>query len=190
LHLFPNANNNDLGLETIVKTESINALSSAFECDRATLVKALRNVPADAEQVPGRPTWKISTAINALMAHRARNPRADSRRQHFNGSGGPDADWRDPVLMQLFAEEDEASANMRRQPTLDGRRKAAREMVPLLSRIYVAIRERGRANGLNPDATDYRADHMYLVGLRGFEKPCEWSEVETRSAMALEPSDE
>ena len=167
-------------------TQSINALSSAFECDRATLTKALRNVPPDSELVPGRPQWKISTAMHALMAHRARNPRAASRRQHFNGSDDTAADWQDPALTQLFAQQDEAEAAMRAQPTLAGRRKAAVAMVPLLGRVYAAICERGRVNGLDPDAVDYRADHLYLVGLRNFEKPCDWDENETRLAMALE----
>ena len=167
-------------------TQSINALSAAFECDRATLVKALRNVPPDSDQVPGRPEWKFSTAMNALIAHRARNPRAARRRQHFNGGGDAGVDWKDPMLTQLFAQQDEAEAAMRRQPTLACRRKAAVAMVPLLGRVYAAICERGRINGLDPDAVDYRADHLYLVGLRNFEKPCEWDEDETRLVMALE----
>jgi hypothetical protein len=165
-------------------TESINALASAFECDRQTLVKALRHVTPDAEVVTGRPTWKVSTAMNALIAHRASTGRVDSRRQQFNG-GGDAADWQDPVLAQLFAQQDEAEAGMAAQPTLAGRRKAALAMVPLLGRIDTALRERGRLNGQDPDLCDYRADQLYFVGLRAFEKPCEWSEAETRSAMSL-----
>ena len=166
-------------------TESINALASAFECDRQTLVKALRHVTPDAEVVTGRPTWKVSTAMNALIAHRASTGRVDSRRQQFNGGGDAADNWRDPLLLALYAQEDAALAHMKGRPTLEGRRKAAIAMVPLLARVYAAIRERGRLNGLDPDATDYRSDHLYLVGLRAFEKPCEWSEAETRSAMSL-----
>lgn len=170
-----------------MKTESINALASLFECDRQTLVRALRTVQPDAETTPGRPTWKVSTAMNALMAHRASTGRVDSRRQQFS-NGGSEAitEWADPLLIQLFAAEDDALAHMRAQTTLEARRKAAVAMKPLLGRICAATRERGRINGQDADSVDYRADHLFLVGLRNFESPCEWSEDEVRSALALE----
>jgi hypothetical protein len=166
-----------------MKTHSINSLSLELEVDRSTLVRALRDIEPDAGSETSRPTYKILTAVNALAAQRAKNPRADGRQQFNMGTG--DANWRDPLLMQLFEQQDQAEANMAAQPTLEGRRKAAVAMVPLLGRVYAAIRERGRLNGLDPDATDYRSDHLYLVGLRAFEKPCKWSEAETRSAMSL-----
>jgi hypothetical protein len=168
-----------------MKTESINRLAIMFECDRATLKKALSQVPPDSEVTPDRPQWKVSTAVNALLAHRAKNPRADSRRQQFNGGTEAVSDWQDPLLVQLFAAEDQGLANMRAQPTLEDRRTAAIAMKPLLARVYAAICERGRTNGQDADATDYRADHLYLIGLRNFEQPCEWSESETRQQMAL-----
>jgi hypothetical protein len=180
----PAHNNGD---ETMKQTTfSINSLASSFEVDRQTLVRALvGKVEPDFEKIPGRPEWKISTASNALAAHRARNPRADGRRQQFNGNADAISDWQDPLLVQLFAAEDQGLANMRAQPTLEDRRTAAIAMKPLLARVYAAIGERGRANGQDADATDYRADHLYLIGLRNFEQPCEWSESETRQQMAL-----
>jgi hypothetical protein len=169
-------------------THSVNHLALELEVDRATLVRALRDVEPDAGGETNRPQYKILTAINALALQRAKNPRADGRQRFkINGvsSGNTEENWQDPVLMQLFEQQDQAEASMAEQPTLEGRRKAAIAMVPLLARVYAAIRERGRLNGLDPDATDYRSDHLYLVGLRAFEKPCEWSEAETRSAMSL-----
>ena len=169
-----------------MKTHSVNSLSLELECDRSTLVRALRDVEPDAGGETNRPTYKILTAINALAVQRAKNPRADGR-QNFNiGTENGDANWLDPLLVQLFAQQDAAEEFMASQPTLAGRRKAAVAMVPLLGSIYTAIRERGRANGHDPDLCDYRADQLYLVGLRVFEKSCRWSEAETRSAMSME----
>ena len=167
-----------------MKTHSVNSLSLELECDRSTLVRALRDVEPDAGGETNRPQYKILTAVNALAAQRAKNPRADGRQQ-FNGVRNTEDNWRDPLLLALYAQEDAALAHMKGRPTLEGRRKAAIAMVPLLARVYAAIRERGRLNGLDPDATDYRADQIQMIGLRAFEKPCEWSEAETRSAMSL-----
>jgi hypothetical protein len=169
-----------------MKTHSINSLSLELEVDRSTLVRALRDIEPDAGSETSRPTYKILTAVNALAVQRAKNPRADGR-QNFNvGTENGDANWLDPLLLQLFAQQDQAEEFMASQPTLAGRRKAALAMVPLLGSIYTAIRERGRANGHDPDLCDYRADQLYLVGLRVFEKSCQWSEAETRSAMSME----
>jgi hypothetical protein len=168
-----------------VKTHSINNLSLELEVDRATLVRALRDVAPDAGSETSRPTYKILTAVNALAVQRAKNPRADGRKNFNMGTENGYDNWRDPLLMQLFAQQDQAEEFMASQPTLEDRRKAAVAMVPLLGNVHTAIRERGRANRHDPDLCDYRADQLYLVGLRAFEKPCEWSEAETRSAMSL-----
>jgi hypothetical protein len=166
-----------------MKTHSVNSLSLELECDRSTLVRALRDIEPDAGSETNRPTYKILTAVNALAAQRAKNPRADGRQQFNMGTG--DANWRDPLLMQLFEQQDQAEANMAAQPTLEGRRAAAVAMAPLLGRIDTALRELGRLNGQDPDLCDYRADQLYFVGLRVFEKSCRWSEAATRSAMSM-----
>jgi hypothetical protein len=168
-----------------MKTHSVNSLSLELECDRSTLVRALRDIEPDAGSETSRPTYKILTAVNALAMQRAKNPRADGR-QRFDGMANTENNWQDPLLTELFSQQDQAEASMAAQPTLEGRRKAAAAMVPLLGRIDAALRERGRINGQDPDLCDYRADHLYLVGLRVFEKACQWSETKTRSVMSWE----
>jgi hypothetical protein len=56
-----------------MKTYSINYLSEAFECDRASGTRALRDVAPDQEQTVGRPTYKIATFAKALEAHHLKN---------------------------------------------------------------------------------------------------------------------
>jgi hypothetical protein len=52
-----------------METFSLNKLAEQFECDRGTLVKAMRRVRPDLEITKGRPLWKIATAAKALRAH-------------------------------------------------------------------------------------------------------------------------
>jgi hypothetical protein len=59
--------------EPTVKTYSTNYLATAFEIDRATAVRALKDVSADQEQTRGRPTFKISTFARALELHHLKN---------------------------------------------------------------------------------------------------------------------
>jgi hypothetical protein len=167
-----------------MKTESTNKLAEIFEVDRATMQRALRSVLPDSEVTPGRPCWKLSTAMNALVAHRASTGRADSRRRR--DTGDYDANWQDPLLVQLYAQQDEADDKMRKQPTLEARRAAAIGMIPLISRVDAATRERGKINGGNPDAVDMRADVLYQMQLRGLEECCQWSHEETWTAMSDE----
>jgi hypothetical protein len=56
-----------------VKTYSTNFLASAFEIDRATAVRGLKDVPPDQEQTKGRPTFKIATFARALELHHLKN---------------------------------------------------------------------------------------------------------------------
>ncbi|KJC44813.1 hypothetical protein UP09_14275 [Bradyrhizobium sp. LTSP885] len=167
-----------------MKTESANALSQLFEIDRATMLRALRTTPPDAGD-GSRPTWKVSTAANALAAHRASVARVDSR-QHLNrnGTASADTNYQDPLLVQLHAQFDEANARLRTLPTLEARRRAAIDMVPVIGRVDAALRERGRLNGLDADAVDLRADSLYALQLRKFEAPCQWTIAEVWAAMA------
>jgi hypothetical protein len=56
-----------------METHSNNRLSTLFELDRQTAVRALKDIAPDAEKTKGRPTWKISTFAKALEAHHLRN---------------------------------------------------------------------------------------------------------------------
>jgi hypothetical protein len=56
-----------------MKTYSTNYLAEAFEVDRASATRALRDVEPDQEQTVGRATYKISTFAKALEAHHLKN---------------------------------------------------------------------------------------------------------------------
>jgi hypothetical protein len=167
-----------------MQTQSVNALAEAFEVDRGTLVRALKNTPPDAEQTPGRPTFKVSTAAAALEAHRRSTGRADSRR---NGStaNNKDDSWQDPQLVRTFEEYDAAEAAMLKLASLNERRKAAIALAPMIARMDRAVRERGEANGQDSELAGLRADKLFMLALRGFEGPCSWTESETWDAMSI-----
>ena len=52
-----------------MKTYSTNYLAEAFEVDRATATRALRDITPDQEQTRGRPTFKIASFARALELH-------------------------------------------------------------------------------------------------------------------------
>jgi hypothetical protein len=66
-----------------MKTYSTNYLAEAFEVDRASATRALRDVAPDQEQTVGRPTYKIATFAKALEAHHLKNASNND-----GGSGG------------------------------------------------------------------------------------------------------
>ncbi len=73
---------------------------------------------------------------------------------------------------------------IRALPTLQERRAAARAMAPLVAAQDRAIRAHGRSVGADPEFTTLRADKMFVLTLRGFEGPCEWTQAEAFEAMA------
>jgi hypothetical protein len=45
----------------------------------------------------------------------------------------------------------------------------------MISEMDRKIREHGRATGAGDELSDLRADKLFLLALRGFEVPCQWS---------------
>jgi hypothetical protein len=72
--------------EIAMKTYSTNFLAEAFEVDRASATRALRDVAPDQETTKDRPTYKISTFAKALEAHHLKNASNND-----GGSGGDGA---------------------------------------------------------------------------------------------------
>jgi hypothetical protein len=165
-----------------MQTFSLNSLSESFECDRGTLVRALRDVPADFEKSKTRPEWKISTAAQALEAHRRRTGRADrhstgrSRRENIDGTI-------DPRLQRHYDAFDQADASMRRLKTVEARRQAAIGMGPQIAKMDALQRQISLDNGIDQELTDLRCDQLFFLYLRGFETPCSWSQSETWAAV-------
>jgi hypothetical protein len=154
-----------------MKTFSANAIAETFERDRGVVVRALRNIRPDAE-VSGKPQWKLATAAKALEQH-----------NRANTSAGRDSANSNPALVAMFAKFDQAYDTMRALPSLAARRKASIALAPLIGETYHALRQHYRAAGTGDELADYRADHMFLLTLRGFEAPCQWNELQTREAM-------
>jgi hypothetical protein len=165
-----------------MQTFSLNSLSESFECDRGTLVKALRDVPPDFEKSKTRPEWKISTAARALEAHRRSTGRADryrtgrSRREHTDGTI-------DPRLQRHYEAFDQADASMRRLKTVEARRQAAIGMGPRIAKMDALQRQLSLDAGTDEELTELRSDKLFFLYLRGFEEPCAWSMSEVWAAV-------
>ncbi|MFZ2159332.1 MAG: hypothetical protein WAV72_24865 [Bradyrhizobium sp.] len=155
-----------------MQTYSVNRCAEMLERDRATLIRALKNTPRDAGTA-ARPQYKIATAAKAVAAHL----------DGGNGGGG-NVGGTDPTLQALFAEFDRQDAEMRKLPELEQRRAAARILAPLIAEIDRSMRARDRANGVDPEYADLRADKVFLLTARGLEGPCEWSLDQAFEAMA------
>jgi hypothetical protein len=152
-----------------MKTFGVNALAELLERDRATVIRALRDVPADAVE-RGQPRWKMVTAVAALHEHR----RPD---------GGHDHDQMDPRLAAAYEQVDVANSAMRKLETVEARRSAAKAMGQLIAATDAMTRRVGLANGNDPELVNLRADKLYQLYLRGLEIPCGWSSEQTWSAI-------
>jgi hypothetical protein len=157
-----------------LQTFSLNALAESFEIDRSTMVRAMRNVPPDVERTRGRPTWKISTAAQALEEH---------RRRAGTSKGGYVPGEPDPRLTELFAQSDVAEKAMLKLKTVVQRRSAALAMAPLIVELHRTMRRVAIQNGHAAELADYRADHYQAVFMRVFETACGWSERQCAEQM-------
>jgi hypothetical protein len=162
-----------------MQTFSLNSLSESFECDRGTMVKALRDVPADFGKSKTRPEWKISTASRALEAHRRSIGRVPARpTKHTSASNETD-----PRLQRHYDAFDQADASMRQLKTVEARRQAAIGMGPLIAKMDALQRQVSLDNGNDEELTELRSDRLFFLYLRGFETPCSWSQSETWAAV-------
>jgi len=156
-----------------MKTFSLNAIAELLERDRATVVRALRDVPADA--LEGRQQrWKMATAVAALERH------------NRVGNDDTSTSITDPALAAAYAKLDTAITAMELAPSLEGRRTLAVQTVrPLLATADRTLRAVGIAAGHDAELVSLRADHLGLVMLRSFERPCRWSFGEALNAIGL-----
>jgi hypothetical protein len=146
-----------------LKTFSLNAIAELLERDRATVIRALRDTPADATE-RCQPRWKMATAVAALGQH--------NRNASGGGNIGGDID---PGLSAAFARFDTAYDEMKSLRSLTARRKASIALRPMISRMDQMLRAHGRAIGAGDELADLRADELWRLTMRGFESPCAWS---------------
>jgi hypothetical protein len=144
-------------------------LAETFERDRATMLRALNNTPPDAV-VRGRSQWKISTAAASMSAHLQRGGSGNGRARAANNV--------DPRLQGEYDTFEQADNAMRQLKTVEARRKAVIAMRPQIAKMHELQRRLPATGNYNDELSDLKADHLFMLYLRGFEGPCEWSMAE------------
>jgi len=145
---------------------SVSASSEILGRSRRTISHALQGVKPDAIR-SGLKLWRMKRIVQAINAN-TQAPILTGASQ--NGD-----------LQRLFDQLNEADHEMRGIESLEGRRAYAREtLLPLLHEVDREMRSDGRANGEQPELTDFRCDKHLLVFLVSGLGPdatggCDWS---------------
>jgi len=151
-------------------TFSINAAAEILEKDRRTLVKSLRHVKPDAT-VRGAHRWRLRTIIDALERMRPAPAAATSG-------------LTDPRLTAIHHRFDAAEEKLNALPTVATRRVfAISTLRPLIDEMLLAHKEHGRSMGRDPEFTALLGDKLYLLALRAWERPCQWTQAQCWAAM-------
>jgi hypothetical protein len=162
---------------------SINRLASMLDVDRQTMVRALKDTPADAG-TERKPLFRVLTAVEALDRHRGK---PDRRRKPGNGGGGNvDVD-----LQRSFIRLDDLRDKIEGAEAIEERQRLMRaEFFPLLYATTVAMYEASKRSGEDPDYGGLRiAEHerLQLVTMRHC---CGWHSdevmAEYNAATAIE----
>jgi hypothetical protein len=157
---------------------SVNAAAELLECDRQTIVRALRHTPAD--QGEGRTQrWRMATIV-AAMVGRAQE-RSKPATNYNGGFANLDADLaNDRATLPLFSSFNTAFAKMQGEQDLAKRRRMAIAFAP--KTIKTCVRAycawcHAQDCFVDPDT---RADCMWPRLMEAFEKPCSWTPAEVR----------
>jgi hypothetical protein len=118
-----------------MKTYSTNALSEMFEVDRASATRALRDVPPDQEQTPGRLTYKVATFHRALEAHRLKN--ASNNDRAADGASDSASLTQARVRIALASAEAKERANR----IASGEYVPAKMILDMLDPVFMTMRE-------------------------------------------------
>ena len=133
---------------------SINRAADLLEKDRATLVRALRRVPADGYE-RGQPRWRMPTIIDALAIKPQARRETGKYRDRYGIRRSKALDG-----MQVMFEKQVAL--IRAEPSLDRRREMAVALAPLLHEYQTTYLDIGRSLHIaDDDVLVARAD---LVG--------------------------
>jgi hypothetical protein len=152
---------------------SINRLSVMLDCDRQTMVRALKDTPADAG-TERKPLFRVSTAVTALNQHRGKPDRrrkpGDGRTEVLNGTAAEAA--------VAFERYDVAYDAMTKLPTLQARRDAAYKLQPLAKQMLELMHDRDVEADLHPEHVELKNQAVTLLIVKGLETPCSWSHSE------------
>jgi hypothetical protein len=129
----------------------------ALERDRQTIERALRGLEPDAHE-RGQPRWRLARIVEALSER--------------NGRSSPSGNG---TLQARFDKLDALDARVRGAPTLQERRKLARDLFPVLADTDRAMRADGRRSGEDRELTNYRSDRHLQTMLATLREPCGWT---------------
>src|SRR5262245_121958 len=136
---------------------SVYSASRALERDRQTIERAVRSLSPDGFE-RGHPRWRLARIVEALS--------------HRNGRGSPPADL---ALQSWFDRLDALDATVRTAPTLQDRRKLARELFSMLVGVDRLMREDAQRSGEDQKLTGYRCDEHVRTILATLREPCSWN---------------
>jgi hypothetical protein len=170
---------------------SINAAATLLECDRQTIVRALRYTPADDGEGRAR-RCRMSTIFWAMQAHVQKRSKPSTNPINYGGFADLDADLaNDRATLPLFAAFNTAFAMMEAEPSLTKRRQIAISFAPkMIKKCIEAYCAHCHAEGYFIDADTRAFDCMWSRLLEAFEKPCKWTPEEVRRAFRVYEDDE
>jgi hypothetical protein len=146
---------------------SLNKLAGMLDVDRATLLRALKDTPADAGS-ERKPLFRVSTAIKALDHHRGK---PDRRRKPDNGGGEVTLD-----LATRFAKLDQLRERVEQAPTIrEARRIMRTEFFPTLAETNRAMREHAEMVGEDGRLTGLRVAEHERIQIVTLREPCRWN---------------
>jgi hypothetical protein len=136
-----------------METYPLNALAERLECDRSTMVKALRGVKADEVKKGNRPTWRVGTASKALVAYKQKiAEERERRKKKYYGSRGAILALVDEIEA-AFNELDRQFESLKAEADLEKRRALSLEMkvgmtINSIEELWKAINEMDEEMGV------------------------------------------
>ncbi len=147
---------------------SINRAADLLERDRATLVRALRRVPADGYE-GGQPRWRMPTIVDALAMKSQARCEAGKYRDRYNISRSKALDG-----MRVMFEKQVALISA--EKSLDKRREMAVALAPLLEEYQATYLDVGRSLRIVDDHTlGARAELIWTEMVEEVSEAAEWS---------------
>jgi hypothetical protein len=146
---------------------SINRAADLLERDRATLVRALRHVPADGYTKHGQPRWRMPTIRNALAVKpQARRESGKFRDRHS---------LRSKVLDDMRRTFEKVVALIGAEPSLDNRREMALQLAPLLHEYQTTYLDIGRSLRIaDDDVLVARAELIWSEMMDEVSEAAQW----------------
>ena len=158
---------------------SINGAADLLERDRATLVRALRHVPADGYTKHGQPRWRMETIRNALAVKpQARRKTGKFRDRHS---------LRSTKLDRMRLEYEKGLALIGAEPSLDKRRELALQLAPLLEKYQTTYLQIARSLHIaDDDVLTARSDLIWSEMMDEVSAAAEWARSDGFFAKMLE----